>query len=295
LPLHIPNDINAFSMKSTLTTSIIVTCKNRLHHLQQTLPTYASQSDVEVIVVDYGCTQGTEQWVRANFPAITVVAVRDDPVFNLSRARNAGASIAQGRFLLFVDADIKINSDLGSWALKNACDNSYYLEPESNTANIFGTMLCAKADFDRVGGYDEAFRGWGGEDRDIYYRFLLAGIANREFDKGSLEAIPHDNSERQLSFADGGMGTIEHGLLANHLYMNIKYDLVRLTGKALDLPQRMEIMQAVKRALVKVINSPEPGKNEIVEINLANTIFGGLDLSRHFSKKLLYQVTAIIK
>jgi glycosyltransferase involved in cell wall biosynthesis len=248
-----------------------------------------------VIVVDYGCTQGTEQWVQANFPAITVVAVRDDPVFNLSRARNVGASIAQGRFLLFVDADIKINSDLGSWALKNARDNSYYLEPESNTTNIFGTMLCAKADFDKVGGYDEAFRGWGGEDRDIYYRFLLAGIANLEFDKGSLEAIPHDNSERQLSFADGGMGTIENGLLANHLYMNIKYDLVRLTGKALDLPQRMEIMQAAKGALAKVINSPEPGKNGTVEINLANTILGGLDFSRHFSKKLLYQVTAIIK
>jgi glycosyltransferase involved in cell wall biosynthesis len=282
-------------MKNTLNTSIIVTCKNRLHHLRQTLPTFASQSDVEVIVVDYGCTQGTEQWVQENFPAATVVAVRDDPVFNLSRARNTGATKAQGRFLLFVDADIKINSDLGSWAVKNARDNSYYLEPESNTANTVGTMLCAKADFDRVGGYDEAFRGWGFEDRDIYFRFWLAGIANREFDKGSLEAIPHDNSERQLSFADGGMGTIGNSLIAGHLYMNIKYDVQRMTGKPLDLSQRMGIMQLVKNTLVKMIESDDPGKNGIIELNLANTIFGGFGFSQHYSKKLVYQVTALVK
>ncbi|MFI4939205.1 MAG: glycosyltransferase family 2 protein [Burkholderiales bacterium] len=230
-------------MKNTLTTSIIVTCKNRLHHLRQTLPTYVLQSDAEVIVVDYGCTQGTEQWVQENFPAATVVAVRDDPIFNLARARNTGATKAQGRFLLFVDADIKINHDLGNWILENARENFYYKAPDSATSDACGTMLCARADWEKAGGYDEAFRGWGGEDRDIYFRFWLAGIACREFDKGSLEAIPHDNSVRQLSFADGGMGTIGNTLIAHHLYMNIKYDVQRMIGKPLSFPQRMEIMR----------------------------------------------------
>ncbi|MFI4939199.1 MAG: hypothetical protein ACHP7O_02455 [Burkholderiales bacterium] len=52
-------------------------------------------------------------------------------------------------------------------------------------------------------------------------------------------------------------------------------------------------MQLVKDELVKMIKSDNPGESGIIELNLANTMFGGLDFSQHFSKKLVYQVTSV--
>jgi hypothetical protein len=44
--------------------SIVVTCKDRLHHLQPTLPETMRQSSSEVIVVDYRCSRGTADKLR---------------------------------------------------------------------------------------------------------------------------------------------------------------------------------------------------------------------------------------
>ena len=45
-----------------------------------------------MIVVDYGCPDGTEAWVKQNFPEVKVVKVEDDPGFSISRARNLGGN-----------------------------------------------------------------------------------------------------------------------------------------------------------------------------------------------------------
>ena len=61
--------------------SLITTCKNRLPHLKQTLPLMLQQPRAEVIVVDYGCEQGTSAWVKEHYPAAKLVQVNDDPIF----------------------------------------------------------------------------------------------------------------------------------------------------------------------------------------------------------------------
>ena len=57
------------------TFSLIVTCKGRLMHLRQTLPLFCALPDTEVILVDYGCPDGSGVWAAANFPAARVVRV----------------------------------------------------------------------------------------------------------------------------------------------------------------------------------------------------------------------------
>ena len=94
--------------------SLITTCKNRLAHLKQTLPLMLQQSFSEVIVVDYGCEQGTAAWVKENYPKAKVVQVSDDPVFSLAIARNAGAKNASHEFLGFIDADVVIYQTWGN-------------------------------------------------------------------------------------------------------------------------------------------------------------------------------------
>ena len=103
--------------------SIVVTCKGRLHHLRRTLPSMLAQCcpfAFEVIVVDFGCPQGTFDWCRGldvrNLVALKVLDDTDD--FHLSRARNCGASVAQGRCLrlaafALVVADVPRALDLG--------------------------------------------------------------------------------------------------------------------------------------------------------------------------------------
>ncbi|MBM4221050.1 MAG: hypothetical protein FJ170_03775, partial [Gammaproteobacteria bacterium] len=72
--------------------SFITTCKGRLQHLMQTLPKMAAQPGTETIVVDYDCPDNSGDWVAANFPAVRVVRVKDQPIFVASRARNLGAA-----------------------------------------------------------------------------------------------------------------------------------------------------------------------------------------------------------
>lgn len=179
--------------------SIITTCKNRLAHLKQTLEPMQEQLFSEVIVVDYGCSQGTYEWVKNNFEDIKVIRVDDDPSWCASRARNIGASYATGKWYLFIDADIKLESDLTKWILENCTEGNFYTGQEVESLSLTGTFVCEAADFDSIDGYDEAFTGWGGEDLDIYMRLKLAGIREEKLiPPGYLSAIYHSDDLRSL-------------------------------------------------------------------------------------------------
>lgn len=275
------------SKELAITTSIVVTCKNRLHHLQVTLPSLISQSSSEVIVVDYGCEQGTGAWVKLNYPQAKLISVTDDPVFCVSRARNLGAESAIGKFLFFVDADVELMSDLGDWIQNSAEENFYYSESEMTDPSLVGTVICSKKSFEKIGGYDEAFRFWSGEDADLYHRFEQEGIALRHFDKGSLKGIPHDDSERQLSRDKGGMGSRWDSFATTRIYMNIKDDIFKLTGHKIDLPTRLEMMERVKAAIDERHSQGVGGAYSVV-INLPPFNYRGLNSATFFSKQMVY-------
>jgi len=139
--------------------SLVTVSKGRLHHIKQTLPLMVAQGADEVIVVDYGCPDKTGDWVEANFPDTQVVRVDDDPGFCTGRARNLGAQQASGDWFAFVDADIKTGPGWVSWMRDNVQPGHFYLAaqtPGKRDPDIFGTVVCARADFEAIGGYDEA-------------------------------------------------------------------------------------------------------------------------------------------
>jgi glycosyltransferase involved in cell wall biosynthesis len=88
--------------------AFVTTSKGRLNHIKETLPLMAAQNPDEIIVVDYGCPDGTGDWVEANFPVVKVVRIDDDPGFCVSRARNRGAAKSACDLICFIDADIKL-------------------------------------------------------------------------------------------------------------------------------------------------------------------------------------------
>jgi glycosyltransferase involved in cell wall biosynthesis len=140
--------------------AFVLTCKGRLHHLKETLPLIVRQEPDEIIVVDYGCPDGTAAWVAVNFPRVKIVQF-DSQSFNISHARNLGAKAVQSVWLCFIDADIKIASGWLEWLRHNMRPKAFY-RSDTFINGTTGTMVCLRSDFESVGGYDEVFTTYGG-------------------------------------------------------------------------------------------------------------------------------------
>lgn len=208
--------------------AFITTCKGRLHHLKQTLPRFVSCAPDEIVVVDYGCPDGSAAWVEENFPDVQVVRVTDDPYFCLSRARNKGAAIVGSEWLCFIDADMLVDSEWVAWMRESLQDGCFYRVEEiegDRDRNAWGTCICPRSAFQAVGGYDEIMRGWGGEDDDLYLRLRSFGLVEREFPAKFASGIPHGDEER-TAFHENKNRFVQQDV--NRCYMEIK----RLLGES---------------------------------------------------------------
>jgi GT2 family glycosyltransferase len=67
---------------------------------------YPPKSEFEIIVVDNASTDGTVATVRRQFPSATVLNMGFNSGF--SKACNAGAKLAQGEYLLFLNSDTEV-------------------------------------------------------------------------------------------------------------------------------------------------------------------------------------------
>lgn len=88
--------------------SIVVPCYNLAHYLPEALESVRSQTDPdwECIVVDDGSTDETAAVVSRYAEQDERISYkRQDPNQGLSATRNAGAALARGHYILFLDAD----------------------------------------------------------------------------------------------------------------------------------------------------------------------------------------------
>lgn len=215
--------------------AFVTTCKNRLHHLQQTLPLWVAEAPDEIVVVDYGCPQGTGDWVEANWPQVKVVRVTDDPGFCLSRARNLGAAAADAEWVCFIDADILVRAGWVAWMRAHLRRGGVYRAGavgKRRQTETSGTAVLERAAWRAVGEYDELFTGWGGEDTDLYDRLQLAGVEQRDYPPDFVEAITHDDTAR---FAYSTFKTRDDSLRFQNLYRFAKYVWMAVGGVEGDL------------------------------------------------------------
>jgi glycosyltransferase involved in cell wall biosynthesis len=246
--------------------SVITTCKNRLPHLKQTLPLMLQQPSAEVIVVDYGCEQGTAAWVKEHYPAAKLVEVKDDPVFSIAKARNAGAKIASHEFLCFVDADVFVHLELGEWLELNRNPNGFYVYPVQKEHELNGFVIVAREHFSKIGGYDEAFWGWGGEDKDLYERLAWIGLSKSQVPQGALSPISHGDELRQLDEDAGGFGGKWETIAMNELYRAIKRDSWQLTGREIEFEKRKELFQHIRMLREKALKQGEDSFEVLINV-----------------------------
>ncbi len=215
--------------------SIVVTCKGRLSHLRRTLPCMLTQDcrlTYEVIVVDFGCPQGTYDWCAGlDVENLVSVKVLDDTGdFHLSRARNCGANVARGRVLGFVDADVFLDATWLDTATGAIGDGRAGLCTVAGgfqrTWGRWGTCAVVAEIYHAVRGYDEALRGWGGDDIDFYSR--VESRTTRVGYPGFLVTpIDHGDDERVRYQASD---TIEASNAYNSAYLSCRRGLVNAEG-----------------------------------------------------------------
>ena len=173
----------------------------RLPHLLTTLGTIAAQRGVtcECIVVE----QSDQIEIQSHLPPWVRYMHTPIPAARMPYCRawtlNVGARAAIGELLIFHDNDLLIPASYAaeSWSRyqegfevinlkrfifyldemhsaevksKNRLDCSNLPESIMQNAEAGGSLAMARAAFLAIGGYDESFVGWGGEDNEFWER-----------------------------------------------------------------------------------------------------------------------------
>lgn len=239
--------------------TIVTTCKGRLEHLQQTLASMVSQG-IPCIVVDYGCPQGTGQWVAQNHPSVRVVQADGVANFNIGRARNLGSRQVRTPWVCFLDSDKLLGPDFAQNTLPLLRNGAYFLA-HSEMPDLSGMVVCAMRDFAAIEGYDEVFEGWGCEDNDLYARLERHGCVAGRLPKGVAGCIAHADDVRTQFHA---LKDRFVSLRVNAMYLQVKADLAaQMRVPQLPLLQRQGLYAEVRRIVLET-----PGKAAHLEITL---------------------------
>lgn len=185
----------------------------------------------EVVVVDYGCPQGTFEWCKTvEIPNLRVIKVLDNSeIFSLSRSRNCGATVCTSRVLSFIDAEVKLEPQWLQAAVAPILSGEVVgTVPWLGKDNITSTPWAGGERYLGLGwittyrtfylatrGYDEDMHGWGYEDDDFFFRISQLGKVGRSPGPPLLDIIDHDDEVR-LEYYDQKNKAISHNTNQMH-------------------------------------------------------------------------------
>ena len=195
----------------TTRVSFCTTCRNRLHHLQETLPKNLKDNEtypeVEFIIVDYDDQTGMEEWAKKTLDLqirtgrVVYVKVRGMGRFKRSHAKNIGHLMATGDIQVNVDADNFTGKDSATAiakAYEEAGPRLLICVPDSlhHGPSLYGRVGLGKYFFKELRGYDETMEKWSLEDNDLCHRAIQLGGALRHVATEGCSAIEHSVEER---------------------------------------------------------------------------------------------------
>jgi len=261
--------------------SLTTTCMGRLPHLQQSLPRMLAQRDVEVVVVDYSCWQGTTAWVRQQYPETSLVEVRGRTRFDRSEAKNLGAFAATSDWLCLIDADVLLEPDFVD-RIRGLLQPGCFLRADRDAEGTGGTIIVPRAAFEQVGGHDPVFMDWGEEDDDLVDALHFIGLRQRGFPAGWIRHIEHDDALRTRCHEESDR-RVSH--MANRVYRAAKWDLARLLGRVPALTARRELYSRVRTQIRTALAA---GQSTEVRIDAQSMYW--LPISAACRRELVYRV-----
>jgi hypothetical protein len=247
---------------------LITTCKGRLDHLKQVLPTWLTDSYITVTVVDYDCPQQAGKWIKANYPHCRVVSVSDKPKFHLAQARNLGAQQTPPGWWMFIDADMTLKSGWGS-AVRAKLQPGHYHIANPLQWSMTGTCVLESKYFQAIGGYDETFRGWAAEDIDFYAMLRQIGCRPHFYPGQYATPIVH-NDEIRTQFYD------HHKKVTQRLFDDYFHRKSRWMGTHGKIPNHDQKQALLLDAINHNKNTP-PEENNYPDQTLSSLLDSPLD------------------
>lgn len=185
-------------------------CRDRLYSVKETLPTVMAAAKkappVEVVILDYGSTDGLKEWVRENAPEAKCVRY-EAPYFHMAHARNLSVIMSTGVYVVSSDAETMVDEDLFAELRKAIVLTDRPLirlgrRPSSTRLArerpghgqcaggcrwwTHGVFCVRRSEFMAAGGFDERFEFYGPEDKDIIHRFARRGLQYATIDNHKL-------------------------------------------------------------------------------------------------------------
>jgi glycosyltransferase involved in cell wall biosynthesis len=260
--------------------SVVVPTYNRLDTLRHVIPSLLAQDlrrgEYEVVVADSNSTDGTAAYLAEVAKDSPFVRHLPGPYTGRASARNAGIAAANGRIVLFTDADIIASPDLLARHLEHhdrpgtravvgmeVQVGSYedYLAKRADRALraplhgekpkrlswlyfLTGNASLPRADLDSIGRFDEDFTGYGHEDLELGYRVQSAGIPI-EYEPRAVNyhwhPVPWDEQQKKYELA--GKSTVR--FFRKHPAWDVKLRL-GMTPLSLKLHDVVERVPALK-------------------------------------------------
>lgn len=179
--------------------SVVIPTYNRRKILGKVLSALAAQDyppqDYEIILVDDGSTDGTEEMIK-NFQAPCRLVYHRIPRSGPARARNEGIRLAQGEYIIFIDSDLIvpphfISSHLAAHTtprdivhgpvihtndLDNPTQAKMKLTDISRAFFATGNVSLRRDKLLAAGLFDEDFREYGWEDLELGLRLAHLGM-----------------------------------------------------------------------------------------------------------------------
>lgn len=233
----------------------VTTCMGRLAHLQLTLGRVLAQRDSSCVVVDYSCPERCGEWVSANYHEVRVVRVPGKTKFNHSPAANAGSRAVNAPWVCFFDCDILFEFAFAETVLPLLQPGYYYCPHPIRDWALCGTFICSQEDFERIGGYDEVYKGWGERDFDVYSALEFVGVKRRTFSSSLLRHLPHGERSR-VQFHDSKERHVVQSI--NRIYRFIKFDMMHVTGGLLRQETRDDLYEKVAERMRCTIYKGKP-------------------------------------
>lgn len=219
-----------------LRVSVVIPAYNRSSLLAKTLDSLAAQEPDSPSYDVHVADDGSEEDIRSVVDAVEGLDVhyhrRESETFGAGQARNLAAAAANGDVVVFLDSDCLVEEDFilghASWhtskektvliggrshAVMGSDDAlaDYRKRLRRRTAGlqhgseIFRSFVTANVSlplelFREIGGFDERFHRWGGEDTELGWRLWNAGAV---FLDDETVAVTHQAEE---DFAGGAEG-----------------------------------------------------------------------------------------
>mgnify|MGYP003386232729 FL=1 len=223
--------------------------------------------NVEFVVLDYGSEDGLGDWIKANFQheidsGRLIYARTEAEHFKMAHAKNMAHRLATGDVLCNVDADNFTGKGFSSWLdgifteAPNTLVSPHSVNFKQDIAHkisrrlgypptpsgMGGRIAIMRENFYKLGGYNEAFTGWGPEDVDMALRAREYGLHAQKLPRTIwVNPISHTNDERVSEMADADK------IKSQKLFAKTKF-------------------QKLKTGFARIASSPNPIANEGTDI-----------------------------